>query len=174
MPLCLHTDGSKNSTAGGNDCATRLLKAKGVYKCWEQALARSHLHPREYTNVLIRLIKDVVADARAQAKVEAKGKGAMSSVFTDEDDPDQEWESYEHLLVGSSRVEQTMEPDPEASSSSSSSSSSSAQHACPRPAPLTQTLSADEVKPKTLKALLRYRFLFGNSPPCLVIYRPVW
>jgi hypothetical protein len=125
VPVCAHVDGSKNCTAEGYKCATTFLKADGMYKCWKEALARVGLHPRGYTNGLLRLIKDVVDDAKEKEKAEAKGKGPMSPVDNDEDDSEQGWESFEHLLVGSSRVGKTVESDLKASSSSSSSSSSS-------------------------------------------------
>ena len=81
IPLCLHIDASKNGTAKGNDYATKFLKAKGVFKCWKWALNEVGLQPSAWTNGLLRLIKAVVADAKAKVAESADKADAEADVL---------------------------------------------------------------------------------------------
>ena len=85
IPLCLHIDGSRNGTAKGNDYATKFLKAKGVFECWEWALNKVGLRPTDWSNGLLRLIKEVVADAKAKSDAKADAEAdalPLVGVFT--------------------------------------------------------------------------------------------
>jgi hypothetical protein len=94
-----------------------------VYECWEWALAQVSLRPTGWTNGLISLIRDVVADAKWAAETEAKGKAEAEAVSnldydgeseSSEDDSESEWESCGHLIAESSGVEKTAESDSKA------------------------------------------------------------